>query len=218
MIVFAVVGIILAATYKSSLQGEVDKIKKLEGEVGKIKQFINIRLKIDEVNDNLHHELTMSKINVIERPDGIRLPEAILKFDSGKVEPIMNENVDNILQKICIAIKKSIDKIPDGNQILCIVIEGHTDSQEIGSELAKYYPTNWELSAARATSILRMMCSPHYGLHSDRYKINAIGFGDKKPIEKGRVISEANRRIEISILPNYEKIEEIVMKASPAKP
>jgi chemotaxis protein MotB len=218
MIVFAVVGIISAATYKSSLEGEVGKIRKLEGEVVKIKKFIEIRVKIDSVVDNLHQELARSKINVIEKADGIRLTEGILKFDSGKVEPMMNENVENIFQRICEAIKKSIDKIPDGNQILCIVIEGHTDSQEIGSELAKYYPTNWELSAARATSILRMMCSPPYGLHSDRYKMNAVGFGDKKPIEEGKIISQANRRIEISILPNYEKIEEIVMKHPVTKP
>lgn len=202
MVVLAVVGLISAAGYKISLERGSSNIQK----------WITQRQKVDRVINNLHQELTKSNIHVIEQPDGVRLPESLLKFDSGKVKPIMDEYSENTFRKICLAIKNSFDKIPGGNQDLIIVFEGHTDSQEIGPELAMYYPTNWELSAARATYVLRIMSSSFYGLNPDYYQMRAIGFGDKQPIENGKIISQANRRIEIKILPNYEKIEEVGLK------
>lgn len=200
MVVLAIVGLISAAA-----------AYKLSGS-SNIKKFVEVRKIVDEVIDNIHLELTKSKINIVEQADGIRIPESILKFNSGEVKPIMDENTKNIFQKICVSIKKSVDKIPDGNKILCIVIEGHTDRQPIGIELSKYYPTNWELSAARATYVLRMMSLPNYGLNPDHYQMRAIGFGYNQPVEKDEIISQENRRIEIKILPNYEKVDEIVIK------
>jgi len=75
-------------------------------------------------------------------------------------------------------------------------VEGHTDSQQIGSVLAKTYPSNWELSVARAATAVRYL-QDEGGLPADR--LSARGFGENKPVadnatEEGR---EANRRIEL---------------------
>jgi len=81
-----------------------------------------------------------------------------------------------------------------------ISIAGHTDNVPIGPDLVKQYPTNWELSAARATSVARYL-QDRSGI--DPRLISATGYGQYQPIEsnkteKGRA---RNRRIEIVLVP-----------------
>lgn len=80
----------------------------------------------------------------------------------------------------------------------CIRIEGHTDSCPIAS--AKY-PSNWELSSARACTIVRYLIA--------RFKFNpalfsAVGYADTRPAGEGKVKRNAqkDRRVEILILKN----------------
>ncbi|WP_163327658.1 flagellar motor protein MotB [Desulfurobacterium thermolithotrophum] len=77
---------------------------------------------------------------------------------------------------------------------LPITIEGHTDNIPIHS---KIFPSNWELSAARAVSVLRLFIQCGY----DPRKLSAAGCGPYRPIApnttpEGRA---KNRRIEIVI-------------------
>jgi chemotaxis protein MotB len=81
-----------------------------------------------------------------------------------------------------------------------ISIEGHTDNVPIGAELSKMYPTNWELSAARATTVARYL-QEKIGL--DPGLLSAIGYGEYQPVasnesEEGQA---KNRRIEIVLVP-----------------
>jgi len=77
---------------------------------------------------------------------------------------------------------------------LPITIEGHTDNIPTRSER---FPSNWELSAARATNVLRMFISCGYNPR----RLSAEGCGEYRPIapnttEEGR---RRNRRIEVVI-------------------
>ncbi len=82
-----------------------------------------------------------------------------------------------------------------------IKVEGHTDNQPINTYL---YPSNWELSSARSSSIIRYL--------SSRFKFmpnifSAVGYADTRPVadnstEQGRA---KNRRVEILILKNKYK-------------
>ncbi len=77
---------------------------------------------------------------------------------------------------------------------LPITIEGYTDSTPIRNSR---FPSNWELSAARAVSVLRLFLQCGY----DPKKLSAAGFGPYHPIApnntpEGRA---KNRRIEIAI-------------------
>jgi chemotaxis protein MotB len=81
-----------------------------------------------------------------------------------------------------------------------ISIEGHTDDVPIGAELSKQYPTNWELSAVRATTVARYL-QENIGI--DPGLLSAIGYGEYQPVtsnesEEGRA---KNRRIEIVLVP-----------------
>ena len=81
-----------------------------------------------------------------------------------------------------------------------INVEGHTDNVPIGPELARRYPTNWELSAARATNVARYL-QEKTGI--DPTLLSATGYGEYHPVdsnetEEGRA---RNRRIEIVLVP-----------------
>ena len=77
---------------------------------------------------------------------------------------------------------------------LPITIEGHTDNTPIKS---KRFPSNWELSAARATAVLRLFIQCGY----DPKKLSAAGCGPYRPIAPNTTAEgrAKNRRIEIVI-------------------
>ena len=60
-----------------------------------------------------------------------------------------------------------------------VVIEGHTDSAPIPEKLREKYPTNWELSAARASSVVNYLIGQ--GVNSGR--LQASGYADRWPAE-----------------------------------
>jgi chemotaxis protein MotB len=75
-------------------------------------------------------------------------------------------------------------------------IEGHTDSRPISN--AKF-ASNWELSTARATSVLRFLIGRH-GLEGTR--MQASGYADTRPIDDNSTAGGAarNRRVEVVVL------------------
>ncbi|MFH2050667.1 MAG: flagellar motor protein MotB [bacterium] len=85
----------------------------------------------------------------------------------------------------------AIDSIPNH-----IRIEGHTDDRPIMTEK---FPSNWELSAARATEVVRYFVN-EYGFHPNR--ISALGYGEYRPIQPNNSIENRaqNRRVDIVIL------------------
>jgi chemotaxis protein MotB len=76
-----------------------------------------------------------------------------------------------------------------------IEVEGFTDDVPIGPELKKRFPSNWELSTARATDVVRFMVAKGV----DPAMLSAAGFGDTRPVaSNGTAEGRAkNRRIEI---------------------
>jgi chemotaxis protein MotB len=76
-------------------------------------------------------------------------------------------------------------------------VEGHTDNVPIASA---QYPSNWELASARAINVLKTMIES--GLPAER--ISAASYGDSRPAQANdsKEGKAANRRIEISIVPD----------------
>jgi len=111
-------------------------------------------------------------------------------FDSGKVE-IKKEGLE-VLKKVAEVLKSATDRE--------VRIEGHTDNIKISGRLADKYPTNWELSASRATSVARFLVEAG-GLNPS--SLYAAGFGEFRPIAANDTPENRarNRRIEITLLP-----------------
>jgi chemotaxis protein MotB len=81
------------------------------------------------------------------------------------------------------------------NDSHAIQVEGHTDNIPI---ITEKFPSNWELSAVRASSVVRLMISNGV----DAARLTAAGYGENRPIgpndtEEGRM---RNRRVTIMIL------------------
>ncbi len=77
-----------------------------------------------------------------------------------------------------------------------IRIEGHTDDRNIQSTI---YPSNWELSTSRATSVVRYFID-NYNFPSN--KLSALGYSEFRPIKPNNTIENRakNRRVDIVIL------------------
>lgn len=84
-------------------------------------------------------------------------------------------------------------KIPD-NISWIIQVEGHTDNIPIST---KEFPSNWELSTARAIAVAKIMMKN--GISSSN--INVAGYGQHRPLLKNNNVSnrEKNRRIELKL-------------------
>jgi chemotaxis protein MotB len=85
-----------------------------------------------------------------------------------------------------------------------IRIEGHTDNVPINTA---QFPSNWELSTARATTIIRYFLT---NFQFDPQKLSAAGYGEYRPVaandtSEGR---DQNRRVDVVILNSQEKKNE----------
>ncbi|ACV57468.1 flagellar motor protein MotB [Alicyclobacillus acidocaldarius] len=76
-----------------------------------------------------------------------------------------------------------------------IVVEGYTDTQPINTPI---YPSNWELSAARAMSVVRFLAD--HGINPTR--LAGMGYGQYHPVASNATPAgrQANRRVNIVIL------------------
>jgi chemotaxis protein MotB len=74
-------------------------------------------------------------------------------------------------------------------------VEGHTDNVPIASAV---YPSNWELSSARASSVVRLFTSTGV----DPARLTAVGYADNKPVESNETVDgrARNRRVTLMIL------------------
>ncbi len=144
-----------------------------------------IQKQIQELQQTLERMGLGGYVRVEYETIGIRviLQERIL-FDSGdaSIKPEFYVVLDKLYE--------IVSEIPNP-----VEVEGHTDNIPISTER---YPSNWELSTARASSIVRYFISR--GIAPERLK--ASGYADTKPVASN-VTSEGraqNRRIEIFIL------------------
>ena len=143
----------------------------------------------DDLLEKMKTEIERGQITISELKGklSVNMVDSIL-FDSGKAE--VKKGGEEILDKVVSILKDVEDK--------AIRIEGHTDNVLISPSLAKRYPTNWELSAARAINVTRFL--QQQGIGTDR--LSAVAYGEWKPVgdnatPDGRA---KNRRIEINLV------------------
>lgn len=79
-----------------------------------------------------------------------------------------------------------------------IIVQGYTDDVPIGPELRKRFPSNWELSSARADDVLRFLVAKGV----PKNMLSAQGYGDSRPVASNDTAPgrAKNRRVEIVIM------------------
>ena len=145
----------------------------------------------EELSKSLQDEISKGNITIQQVRDRltINMVDRVL-FDSGQAQ------VKPAGVKVLKQVGDVLNKISDKQ----IRIEGHTDNVPISSKLQDRFKTNWELSTARATTVVRYLIDQG-GV--DRQYLSAVGYADTHPLasndsEEGR---SSNRRIEIVLYP-----------------
>lgn len=111
----------------------------------------------------------------------------LLRYESG--ETAIRPDGYKILDQL-------IEYLQSSGDTRMIRVEGHSDNREIGPSLKSRYPSNWELSKARANGVARYLVEKG-GVDSSR--LSSMGYGDSRPAatnatEEGRT---GNRRVEV---------------------
>jgi len=147
----------------------------------------------DELVEGLKQEIADRQVQVERIRDQIRVDmvDEIL-FDSG--EAALKPAGKEVLQKLASVLAGSDRQIR---------VQGHTDDVPIAGRLAQTFPTNWELSAARAVNVVRFL---QEGASLDPTHLSASALSQYRPRvpNDGPEGRQKNRRIEIVLEPAEE--------------
>lgn len=147
-------------------------------------QMVHIRRMSESIRRSLEPLTRTGQVNISEGAHGITVEiNASLLFSAG--ESALQIGVQSPLRAIAQVF--AAGDFP-------VVVEGHTDSTPISTAR---FPSNWELSSARASSIVRVFADA--GIPPAR--LSAVGYADQRPIadnltEEGRA---RNRRVTIRL-------------------
>ncbi len=164
---------VLGEKLNKALTSKVFELQKYRSEFfGKIKSILGDREDIKIVGDRF-------------------IFESELLFESASADLEMPGKQK--LSEIGLTLKETTNQIPNDIDWI-IMVEGHTDKRPIKTA---QYPSNWELSTARANSVLKLLLE--LGFASN--KLAAAGYGEFYPISEGETDSDyqQNRRIELKL-------------------
>ena len=152
-------------------------------EVDVLKQVEN------DLRVELEAEIIAGEIMIAMQRDGLHLvlPHSLL-FSTGSA------NIADRGREVILKLVDDLQRLKAQ-----VVVIGYTDNIPIGGRLAQMYPSNWELAAARASSILREL--ENGGVESSR--LRAVSAGETSPIASNDTAEgrAENRRIDIRLRP-----------------
>jgi chemotaxis protein MotB len=172
---------------QGDLRGQLQTLAQQKAQLEAANQ--QTKSQYDGLVRNLQGEVKKGELQVRQYKDMLTVEVAEqLFFNSGRAT--LKESGKAILKKVGDALKGYDDKI--------VRVVGHTDNLPIAKPLQAQYPSNWELSAARATTVVRYLESA--GVPPER--LLAAGRGEYSPVASnddadGR---KKNRRIEIMLI------------------
>ena len=175
-------------------------VEQLNNDLQKKKSIIKLQNKVIRLLDDtkktiatsLKEEIEAEEIELVELEDTLKVVfiDKIL-FDSGSVE------INQKGQKILLVVADSIRANKDQN----LLVEGHTDNTPLSPALKERFPSNWELSAARAAAVVRFIQKVGQ-LQPER--LSARGYSYYRPVASNKTKEgrHQNRRIEIILGPS----------------
>ena len=176
--------------FQKGRRSDIEKIEQLSQQVDELNNAKRI------LEERLNKEIGDKQVSLKMMDKGLVITfVGDVLFDSGKakIRPEAYEALDKVARVLN-------ENVPD----LSIGIEGHTDNVPI--RLSKW-KSNWELSSARALSVLHYLVDDK-GVAADR--VSAIGYGEYSPVASNdtKAGRQDNRRVEIVILPKVTKVKD----------
>ena len=176
------------------------ELERLNSALEKNKSVIKLQNKVIGLLDDtkktiatsLKDEIAAQQIELVETEDTLKVVfvDKIL-FDSGSVK--INERGKALLLAFADSIRQQNDQY--------VLIEGHTDNMPLGPSLKVRFPSNWELSVARAAVVARFL---HKEGRLQPQRLSARGYSYFRPVASNKTLEgrRKNRRIEIILSPS----------------
>lgn len=180
------------------------EVKRLNSALEKNKSVIKLQNKVIGLLDDtkktiatsLKDEIAAQQIELVETKDTLKVVfiDKIL-FDSGSVK--INQKGKALLLAFAESIRQQKDQ--------CVVVEGHTDNMPLGPSLKNRFPSNWELSVARAAAVARFL---HKKGRLQPKRLSARGYSYFRPVGSNKTVAgrRQNRRIEIILSPSEKTL------------
>jgi chemotaxis protein MotB len=179
------------AELNQRLERDVAKISKEKEE-----EIARLSRTHDEMVASLKQEVEAGEITITRIADrlSVNIVDRLL-FPSGEAD--ISDDGRKVLERVGKILAQTKDKV--------IRIEGHTDNVPIGVALRGRFPTNWELSTARATTVARFL---HESAVIDPAVFEAVGLGEYHPVASNKTTRgrSLNRRIEIILFPRVRAL------------
>lgn len=207
----------LQAQYEDYQKSSGSQLNKLSTDLGSKEQILQQREQrlrhlesILRKQDSLLTRLSNSVKNALM---GFSPDELTVEMRDGKVYVSLSDKLlfrsgeAKVEDKGKEALKK-VAEVLNKNQDVSIAIEGHTDNVPVRTAI---YKDNWDLSAARATNVVRLLTN-EYGM--DPRRITASGRGEHSPIADNSTAEgkAKNRRTEIVLSPKLEELMKLISK------
>lgn len=176
--------------FQKGRRSDVRKIEELSRQLDELSQTKRL------LEDSLSQEIKDKQVRLQMMEKGLVITfVADVLFDSGKAN--IKPETYPILDKVATVLEENVPQLNIG-------IEGHTDNQPIRFSGWK---SNWELSTARALSVLHYLVD-NKGIEPER--VSAIGYGEYRPVASNETNEgrRFNRRVEVVILPQLTKVKE----------
>ena len=187
---------------KAILEAEMQARLEDEAQIQELRSLIEefIAKQENEATSGLQGQQIVTKLSenivLMEQERGL-----VISFKDSLLFPSGSAQLSPLAQEIIIAVGQTLIDVEN-----YIRVEGHTDNQPIRSS---QYPSNWELSAARATNVVHLL-QDKVNLEADR--LSLVGYGEYRPLVEN--VDDAsrrmNRRVDIVILKKkYDYFEPI---------
>lgn len=177
----------------ATLRAEMDVLleEKARIEREKREKLAEISKTYDGLLEGMRDQVAQGRVAIsnLRGQLSVKMQEEIL-FDSGSA--VVKPEGQQLLGEIAAALQEIGER--------GIQVEGHTDNLPIRGVLAQRFPTNWELSVARALSVVRYL-QDVAGV--DPARLVAAGYGENRPaVPNDSAENRArNRRIELKLVP-----------------
>ncbi|HAK61268.1 MAG TPA: chemotaxis protein MotB [Nitrospiraceae bacterium] len=173
---------------RDDFQGKVDELSPQAEKAEKLEKASQT---YEDLIGKLEKEIKEGEVQITEMKNRLTMTmvDKVL-FASGRAK--IGKRGQAVLDKVV-----SILKDVKGKRIQ---VEGHTDSVRITKKLQKKFPTNWELSTARASEVVRYL-QEHGGINPRL--LSSTGYSQYQPVASNKTAKgrRRNRRIEIVLLP-----------------
>lgn len=171
---------------------ETEKTALAKSVEAKSSELAALKGTFDKLQEKMKEEIAHGDIQLTHSGGKLRV---------GLVDKILFHSGEASISKRGEGVLARVGGVLAGIEDRQIQVSGHTDTTPISDKLKAQFPTNWELSTARATNVVRFL-SEKASVPAKR--LMASGYGEHEPIasNKSPAGRARNRRIEILLTPS----------------